>query len=166
MLRTLTLVLAALLVMGSAARANPMGSRVDGIPCQGVEGTLFHIHAHLAIYAFGRPVAVPDDVGRPVAAQCLYWLHTHTPDGIIHIESPEFRSFTLGQFFDVWGQPLSKTAVASARVERSGVAHVWVNGRRYTGELRKIDLTAHADITIELGPPFHIPAAFTAWNGQ
>ena len=29
------------------------------------------------------------------------WLHTHAADGIVHIESPVDRTYTLGNFFDV-----------------------------------------------------------------
>lgn len=28
---------------------------------------------------------------------CFYWLHTHAADGIIHVESPVHRVFTLGK---------------------------------------------------------------------
>src|SRR5581483_12030445 len=35
-------------------------------------------------------------------------LHTHEPDGIIHVESPVNRKFTLGEFFDVWGLRFTK----------------------------------------------------------
>jgi hypothetical protein len=30
-------------------------------------------------------------------------LHTHDTSGIIHVESPTVRSFTLGEFVDLWG---------------------------------------------------------------
>ncbi len=39
-----------------------------------------------------------------MAGGCFYWLHTHTEDGIIHIESPVQRTFTLGHFFAIWGR--------------------------------------------------------------
>ncbi len=46
---------------------------------------------------------------------CFYWLHVHTTDGIVHIESPsKTQGFTLGQFFDIWGVPLSSTQVGPA----------------------------------------------------
>ncbi|HEX9235017.1 MAG TPA: hypothetical protein VF972_01920 [Actinomycetota bacterium] len=38
-----------------------------------------------------------------VAADYLTSIHTHDATGIIHIESPTPRTFTLGEFFDVWG---------------------------------------------------------------
>ena len=46
---------------------------------------------------------------RPAAAfvvggSCFAWLHTHAADGVVHIESPTKRTYTLGNFFDVWGR--------------------------------------------------------------
>ncbi len=38
-------------------------------------------------------------------------LHTHDESGLIHIEPTVFRIFTLGDFFGIWGQPLSTTCV-------------------------------------------------------
>jgi len=49
---------------------------------------------------------------------CLYWLHTHVADGIIHIETPGERSFTLGEFFDIWNQPLVRTKLVQRREGR------------------------------------------------
>jgi hypothetical protein len=40
----------------------------------------------------------------------------------------------------------------------------WVNGKPYTGDPRKIQLTAHADIVIQFGPPYTKPPAFTNWG--
>jgi hypothetical protein len=143
----------------------PTGETVSGIRCDQAEGSIFHIHQHLAIFDRGRPVEIPDDVGRPIAAQCFYWLHTHTPDGIIHVESPVYRTFTLGQFFDVWGQPLSATQAASARTKPGGM-RIFVDGLPYRGNPRKIELAQHTDITLEVGPPYHAPQPFTDWRGQ
>ncbi|MGH7727768.1 MAG: hypothetical protein ACREM2_03090 [Vulcanimicrobiaceae bacterium] len=161
----LSAVLAALvLVVPRLALAEvPTGQPLDGIRCDRLEGTLFHIHQHLTIVAHGRPVPIPDDVGRPVLAQCIYWLHTHTPDGIIHVESPVFRSFTLGQFFAIWGQPLTPTDVAGVRTKR-GAVRAYLDGHRYEGDPRTIPLSEHADIVLELGPPYATPAPFTDWG--
>ncbi len=147
------------------AAAQSAAPPIDGIRCDQMESSVFHIHQHLAIFSRGKPVTVPDDVGRPIVGQCLYWLHTHTADGIVHIESPSFRTFTLGNFFDIWGEPLRPDAVASARVAK-GATRVFVDGRRYTGDPRKIELAQHTVITIEAGPPYAKPVDFEDWRGQ
>src|SRR5690242_4966189 len=68
---------------------------VNGISCDAMEGQRVHIHQHLLILDHGRSIPIPPNVGRPATGTCLYWVHTHTPDGVIHIESPANRSFTL-----------------------------------------------------------------------
>ncbi|MDQ6926783.1 MAG: hypothetical protein M3154_11180 [Candidatus Eremiobacteraeota bacterium] len=162
-----TLATVAALASTDVARAAvPAGQTVDGIRCDRMEGALLHIHQHLAIRDHGKEIAVPDDVGRPFLAQCLYWLHTHTADGIIHIESPTYNTFTLGNFFDVWGQPLTKTGVAGAKPRKGERVAVWVDGHAYAGDPRKIELTQHLDVTIDVGPPYTKPAPFTDWKGN
>jgi hypothetical protein len=153
------------LASGAALSDPPSGQPVDGIRCDRMESGVFHIHQHLAIYDHGKPVGIPSDIGRPFAATCLYWIHTHTPDGIIHIESPIFRSFMLGDFFEVWGQPLSATRVGPARIA-PGQLRAYVDGSLYKGNPRKIDLVAHSDIVLEAGPPYMKPVPFTDWQGQ
>src|SRR5579875_1885830 len=106
------------------AAAPAPGSSVDGITCQQGEQLLFHIHARLTIFVDGKPRRVPAGVGiadpqsvptpqGPIVAAgaCFAWLHTHAADGIVHIESPVRRTYTLGNFFDVWGLPLSRSQV-------------------------------------------------------
>jgi hypothetical protein len=162
-----TLLIAAAVLAASAARAEvPTGQPVHGIRCEAMEGSVLHIHQHLAIFDHGKPVPIPPDVGQTIIGNCLYWLHTHTPDGIIHIESPLFRTFTLGDFFDVWGKTLTRTNVAGAKPRPGEAVTVWVDGHRVPGDPRKIELTQHLDVTIDVGPPAPQPAPFTAWNGN
>ena len=129
------------------------GQPVSGIQCQTSEQLVYHIHAHLAIFADGQPRTVPAGIGIP--GQCIYWLHTHDTDGIIHIESPDQRTYTLGNFFDVWGQTLSPTAVGPAR----GTVTALYNGRLFRGNPRDIPLTRHAQIQLEVGRPLVAPVA-------
>ncbi len=150
---------------GSIDAEPPTGAPVDGIRCDQAESGVFHIHQHLAIFVRGKRIQIPDDVGRPVLGNCLYWIHTHTPDGVIHVESPMFRTFTLGNFFDVWGQPLSPTRIGPARIH-PGQLRVYVDGALYRGNPRTIALAQHTDITLEAGPPYHSPTTFTDWQGQ
>ncbi|MEA2300959.1 MAG: hypothetical protein QOE44_1494 [Solirubrobacteraceae bacterium] len=138
-----------------------VGITVDGIRCETQEQVLFHIHAHLAVFVAGAPATVPEGIGiappRQVdqttdgpfvsAGSCFYWLHSHTADGIVHIESPIRRTFTLGNYFDVWNQPLSAARVATA----TGPVTAFVNGRPFTGDPRTIPLGAHSVIQLDVG---------------
>lgn len=146
--------------------AIPSGQPIAGIRCEQMEGNVMHIHQHLAIFDHGRPIGVPEDVGRPLLAGCIYWLHTHTPDGIIHVESPTFRIYHLGEFFAIWGQPFSRANVAGARPRPGEMTTIWVDGNRYSGDPRAIELTQHLDVVIDVGPPARKPAPFQNWNGQ
>src|SRR5437773_2530812 len=81
--------------------ASPAPTSFTTIPCDQLEHTQVHYHAYLQIPNQGSRVSIPTNVGRSSA--CYYWLHMHTNEaGIIHIESPSDRTFTLGDFFDVW----------------------------------------------------------------
>jgi hypothetical protein len=146
------------------------GTDIDGIGCQSSEQTVFHIHAHLTIFVNGSPRQVPAGIGVPGAqaqstaqgpfvssGTCFYWLHTHAADGIIHIESPIRRTYTLGDFFDEWGQPLRPHQMGPA-IGR--VAAIY-NGQRYTGNPRDIPLNPHAQIQLEIGTPLVAPVRIT-----
>jgi hypothetical protein len=146
------------------------GAPVDQIGCQTGEQTLFHIHAHLAIFVNGKARQVPAAIGIPGAqaqqtpngpfittGTCFYWLHTHAADGIIHIESPVQRTYTLGEFFDEWGQPLGPAQVGPA----TGRVVALYNGQVYRGSPRDIPLTAHAQIQLEVGTPLIAPQPVT-----
>ena len=157
---TLTLMLS-LVVFGEAfcssgaARAQMMGGApIDGIRCETMEGAVLHIHQHLQLFDRGRPVEVPAGIGIPAGSNCLYWLHTHTSDGIIHVESPARRTYTLGQFFDIWGQELSRAQADGLRAPRANKLRVTVNGRPYGGDPRAIVLRDHEEIVIQNGPPY------------
>ena len=89
------------------------------------------------------------------------WLHTHAADGIVHIESPTPRTYTLGEFFDVWGQPLDRSRVGPAR----GAVTALFNGRVFTGDPRQIPLLAHSQIELEVGRPLVAPHQITFSRG-
>ena len=153
---------------GTATAAT--GQPVDQISCQTGEQTLFHIHAHLAIFVNGKAWQIPAAIGIPGAqaqqtpngpyiatGSCFYWLHTHAADGIIHIESPVQRTYTLGDFFDEWGQPLGPAQAGPA----TGRVVALYNGQVYQGNPRDIPLDPHAQIQLEIGTPLIAPQPVT-----
>jgi hypothetical protein len=147
--------------LGSPCTTRP-GTPINGVSCLGMEQLAYHIHAHLAVFDDGRLYALPAGVGivgstaeqtqyGPIAlgGHCYYFLHTHTNDGIIHIESPSKRIYTLGDFFDVWQQPLSANHVASLH----GAITAYVNGKLWKKSPVDIPLLPHTDIQLEIGDP-------------
>ena len=137
------------------------GQPVDGIQCQAAEQVLFHIHAHLAVFVNGQPRVVPAGIGIPPprtelqtaegpfvsGGTCFYWLHSHTQDGVVHIESPVQRTYTLGNYFDIWRQPLGPDRVGPA----TGSVTAYLNGHEFAGNPRSIPLGAHALIQLDVG---------------
>jgi hypothetical protein len=158
----------------ASAATSAGGTAVDGISCQASEQTIFHIHAHLTVFVNGSPRQIPAAIGIPGAqaqataqgpfigtGTCFYWLHTHAADGIIHIESPVHRGYTLGNFFDEWGQPLGPDRVGPA----AGHVVALYNGQVYRGDPRDIPLRAHAQIQLEVGTPLVAQQTITFPNG-
>lgn len=131
----------------ASANANMTGQPVDGIQCLGSEQLKFHDHAHLAIFVDGSQRTVPAFIGIAPDGSCLYWLHSHTPDGVIHMESPIQRTFTLGNYFAIWGQPLSGTQVGPAQ----GTVTAFVDGKQVTGDPSTIKLGEHVNIQLDVG---------------
>lgn len=144
------------------------GTPVDGLECTRTEPAHeYHIHVHVAIFVNGKQERIPAGAGlaAPRSAEqtpkglfvdtgnslssCQYWLHTHADDGIVHVESPVRRDFTLGQFFDIWGQPLGPDQVGPAH----GTVVAFENGQRIVGSPRDIPLLKQADIQLDVGDP-------------
>lgn len=127
---------------------------VGGVGCY--KNGQYHTHALLSIYRNGERLAVPGSIGRDTG--CEYELHTHEGSGTIHIETDSPKVFTLGQFFQLWGQNLSPTSVAGLPgmpsyfvIENEQVTAV-------TGNPAGITLTPHKEILIITGtPPKEVP---------
>jgi len=94
--------------------------RALGLPAQPSTAANLHHHDLLQIFVHGQPVQVPAQVGINNAAGFVTSIRTHDSSGIIHVESPTARTFTLGEFFDVWGVRFTGTClVATAIQERT-----------------------------------------------
>jgi|SRR5579871_646275 len=160
------------------------GDTIDNIQCDALEQTQTHYHAHLQVYVNGAEVPIPGDVGRQSVTQCYYWLHVHSDtgdEGVIHIESPDNRTYDLKQFFDIWGQTLSATNLMGHKIDANHKLTVYVynptdqptdtsqpftvtppsNLAPYTGDPTQITLKPHELIVLEYGTPLVPPPAFT-----
>jgi hypothetical protein len=151
----------------ASADSTAGGSPVDGMTCRRSMAATdpYHIHVHVDIFVNGQQERIPAGAGivpPRVSEQvpggtfvdsgnndCLYWLHTHADDGIIHVESPTKQNFVLGQFFDIWRQPLGVDQVGPAR----GSVVAFENGQRFAGDPRMIPLLPQAVIQLDVGNP-------------
>jgi hypothetical protein len=80
-----------------------------GVGClaNGHAKVLLHVHPHIAITVDGVNEMVPSNIG--VLPTCMAEVHTHDATGTIHVESTSSDgTFTLGQFFAVWGKPIAR----------------------------------------------------------
>jgi hypothetical protein len=146
------------------------GQTIQGVACDTLMPAV-HVHAHLTLIADGTQRAIPLAIGTPnpfildslvLAAGCFYWLHTHDATGIIHLEAPNSNTLTLGNFFAIWDQPLSRSNVGGFE----GDVTAFVDSTRYDGDLGAIPISAHENITLVVGtvpaqlPLYSFPAGY------
>jgi len=146
----------------------PAVRAIDGILCNSMEQSAFHVHSHLDIIINGVNFLVPSQVGIP--GSCFYWLHTHDESGKIHIEAPMLRDFTLGQFFDIWNKKLSNDQIFNYVANANNPLNVYINGTKVPDgtNYRDIKLNtvrdAHNEIAIVYGtPPSIIPKSYDGY---
>ncbi len=131
-----------------------VADRLDrlGLPAA---GNAMHIHAELQIFVHGTPETVPADIG--LASGVESPLHTHDSTGVIHIESASARTFTLGEFFDVWGVRLTASCLGGYCNAGKDALRAYVNGTAVSGTPRSIRLADHDVIVLTFGSPSEEP---------
>ena len=149
--------LIAVAVLGNRPGPASAGPVIDGIECNTSESLIYHIHGHLSIYDQGRPVTVPQGIGIDKAHGCIYWMHTHDTRGVMHIESPTEKHYTLGNFLDIWGQRVDSSAFLAHGIAPGHSVRAYVGKDRYSGNPTAILLTPHTLLTLEYGPPWVAP---------
>jgi hypothetical protein len=136
--------------------------QTDGTPRAGFDCVVnppdtYSVRAHLSILVNNEPQAIPNRLGAAPSGltHCFYPIHTDDASGRIHVVSAAAGTFTLGQLFQIWGQPLTNTNVAGI----SGLpieVFITDNGtvvKVEEADWSNIELTSHREITIELGVP-------------
>ena len=93
----------------------------------------YHIHITLHLFIDSNHMPIPTNVGRTPA--CTKPLHTHdgeydpnTQPARIHVEAPVVRSFTLGDFFAIWGKTINQNQVDTCLAGGTRVIDMTVNG--------------------------------------
>ncbi|MHB8597067.1 MAG: hypothetical protein ACYDER_09665 [Ktedonobacteraceae bacterium] len=136
---------------------NPPHAAINNVPCDTSGMTVsFHIHAHLTIYVNGTKEPVPQGIGIPSDGTCIYWLHTHTSDGIIHIEAPQQASNeALDDFLAIWVEGFPKLGYPPQLLLTTGWK-IYTNGVLFTGAVNspvhtEVPLASHDAITLEYG---------------
>src|SRR3989344_3927959 len=101
-------------------------TREVALTCTTDMATEFHIDPVLEIHIEGVKQVIPSNIG--IKPSCMTALHTHTADGIIHVESPEKRDFTLADFFAVWEKPFGRDRILDHVADETHRVWMTVNG--------------------------------------
>lgn len=141
----------------------------DSLKQQTMEGQVLHIHQHLDLEVHGKAVEVPANIGIHQRAGWLSAIHTHDTTGIVHVESPFKATFTLGEFFDVWGVRFTGSCLGGYCESATSTLSVYVNGELYSGDPRLLALDEQQEIAIiygtATGTPSNIPSSYAFPEG-
>ena len=76
-----------------------------------------HYHPWLYIKINGELVNIPENIG--VTEECMYPVHTHSPDGKLHIEIPTSQPLKIKveSFFTVWGTEFNENQILDYSVD-------------------------------------------------
>jgi hypothetical protein len=131
--------------------------KMIGLPALLEEGSALHSHQHLDVYIHGNAVLVPSYIGINAVERFISPLHTHDMSGEIHIEAPSVQTYTLGQFFDIWGVRFTAKCIGGFCADDQNAIQIFVNGQPATGDPRSIGLTDHEEIAVTFGTPEELP---------
>jgi hypothetical protein len=153
--------LAGMRSIGPGPRFHPAAARRFPGPCRRRLGRRTQTHVelfardHVVLIAAGVGARPPRGrrAGRIVHARCFGPVVTLDPTGTVLVTAG--RRATIGDLFRAWGQPLSRTRLASFRAARWAHVAAYVNGRPTPRPPGSIPLAPGAEIVLELGP--HVP---------
>lgn len=139
---------------GPKLKARLKAIHLDVLPREALN---FHIHQRMAMIVNGKFFPVPAYIGIDRNFKFITELHTHDNSGILHVEAPAPRRFTLGQFFDVWGLRFTKQCLGGYCNSGNKQVRVWTNGKPVKGDPRKVVLKEHLSIVVAYGTLKSIP---------
>lgn len=89
-----------------------------------------HFHPHLSISIKGKDIPIPMGIG--LSGTVHNPIHTHDPDGVIHLEFDgrvTEKDTILKKFFEAWGKDFSKDSLLGNMTGVGGVVTMFVNGK-------------------------------------
>ena len=128
-----------------------MADATELVPCleYGFGPSFKHDHVRLLIFVGRagdlriRARALDANIGVETVNEKTCIRETHTfdeDDRVIHISGPASKVYTLGDFFRVWGKPLTTTRVLDYQAGPQTTILVIVNGRVITSPPENIEL--------------------------
>jgi hypothetical protein len=146
---------------------NTLYPPINGVPCDSGEQIAYHIHVHVSIYINGKSAEIPQGIGIGANGMCYYWMHTHTSDGIIHIEAPsKVHNVALDDFLTIWHVGFSKLKFPQQLTQQTGWK-IYIDGKPFAGVVTsplstEVPLTSHMAVTLEYGT--HNPPPDKSYN--
>ena len=115
--------------------AQPAGlqERLGDLKFPPVGDESYHVHILLSVYRNGEKVTVPENIGFETTGAHSS-LHTHTPDGVVHMEADDPYPYELGHFFTVWGVAFGADRLGGDVAGGDKKVHIYVNGKRARDE--------------------------------
>ncbi len=102
----IAIVVVAIVALPRSTNAVPLPGYLD--KC--VANVTVHYHPQLFMNISGSPYVIPANIG--ITGGCNKPLHTHDTTGTIHVESDENRTYTLRDFFLIWGNTANNPTMA------------------------------------------------------
>ena len=133
-----------------------LAERVEQLGFPPVGDESYHAHALLSVFVDGEQVEVPENIGIHPRGASHSPLHTHTPDGVIHLEADDPYPFTLADIFTVWGVDFGEDRVGGLRPSGTKVLQVYVNGE-VAADGPNVELKDGDNIVVGYGEPGSFP---------
>jgi hypothetical protein len=124
---------------------------------------------HVEVFAANRVLLLPAGIGtsrpwrllsgRITSARCYGALVTLDPTGLVLVRSGS--RLTLADLFRSWGEPLSRTRLASFTSAARTEVSVFIDGKPWRGTPAAVPLTRHAEIVLEVGPQVPPHSSYT-----
>ena len=108
-----------------------LADRVDKLGFPPVGDESYHAHALLTVYRDGEQLPVPADLGFDERGAHSS-LHTHTPDGVIHMEADDPYPYTVSHVMTTWGVAFGADRLGGETATGEKKVHVYVNGKPST----------------------------------